>query len=189
MRWSAACPPPTKSASCPASRSSSAVSSALRTSSSTTSTRTSRASALGRGAVPAPPREAHDTRRALPLLATDLEIAPRGLYQPSREKETQARAAGLGGEERVAELARDFGRHAASGIADRELERAAALRALELDASALRHGFERVQDQVEEHLLQRLGIERDRRFGIEVAARDRDLAHAELVVEQVERGA
>src|SRR5580765_7849896 len=179
MRRSASSPPPTKLASCPASRRSSAVSSAFRISSSTTSTR------IGVPSSRAAPGHAHDAGRADPGLTLYHEIAPGGLYQPSREKETQPRAARLRREERVADAARDLGRHARSGVADRELELTAALGARHLEPAALRHRLERVQDQVEEHLLQRLEVERDRGVAVEPVARHRHLAHAELVVEQV----
>src|SRR5438067_8455067 len=69
-----------------------------------------------------------------------------------------------GGEERRAQPVEDLAGHAAAGIANLDLRRAAALRQANFDAAAAAGGIERVGDQVEDGLTQPARIGLDLRF-------------------------
>src|SRR5262245_50007055 len=151
-RCSAVMPPFTNSVSWLASRSASAVSSAFRISSSTTKTRTS-APDPSAGAD----RHPRDAGRAATQLAADDQIAARRRHQPTRQEQAQARARDLRRDERLAELLQHVLRNTLTLVGDLDLEPTAPHAVRHRETAAARHRLDGVEQQIEVHLLERLG--------------------------------
>ena len=104
------------------------------------------------------------------------------------DREAQAGPLGrpLGAEERVEDLVLHLGLDAAPGIGEDHPDRAVGLSDGDVEASAVRHGVAGVQDQVQEHLLDLVRVDLERRRIVHIRA-DLDLFELMVVPHQAQR--
>src|SRR5579859_2445278 len=123
-------------------------------------------------------RDADDESRPFPRLTGEIDCTIVQLHDAEGHGQADAGASLLGCEIQPENFFLEFGTDSTAGIDDADLGIVAAHRRLESQVAATRHGFNRVHDDVEHRLFQKIQVRADRNpFGL--------LRHVELDVSRL----